>query len=182
MRTWQEAAQASTASRSCGSDTAHTRHWSCVMMTFAFSSANLRGSSRMLFGRRFLLSANSCHRCHAASAVFFAYTNLQPFEVNLNTRLSAYMVYTHRPACMNQGRHISAKCRCCLHVTATVTGNKTIRSISKVLLTFTMSRTAVSIATLGALGSMLGSEHDGSCRHQRRCSNSKNVLSGVPEA
>lgn len=59
MRTWQEAAQASTASRSCGSDTAHTRHWSCVMMTFAFSSANLRGSSGLLLGRRFLPSANS---------------------------------------------------------------------------------------------------------------------------
>lgn len=29
--------------------------------------------------------------------------------------------------------------------------------------TFTISRTAVSMATLGALGSMLGSEHDGSC-------------------
>lgn len=40
--TWHDDAHISTASRSCGSDTAHTRHWSCVMITFACSSASLR--------------------------------------------------------------------------------------------------------------------------------------------
>lgn len=50
--TWQEEAQSSTASRSCGSDTAHTRHWSCVMMTFAFSSASLQPPGNCMSGSR----------------------------------------------------------------------------------------------------------------------------------
>ena len=96
-RTWQDAAQASTASRSCGSDTAHTRHWSCVMMTFAFSSANLRGGSGLLFGRRRQRTADNGR--NAASATYFAYTEPPPFEVS--PKYSPVSVYgVHTSACL----------------------------------------------------------------------------------
>ncbi len=55
--------------------------------------------------------------------------------------------------------------KCTVHISNSVSNGGWTQKASSgdTAITFTMSRTAVSIATLGASGSMLGSEQLGSC-------------------